>query len=118
MGFEEKRDSPRLQTQLQLNLVYNDFQDLVAETENISEGGIYVKTNSPLPLGTEVRLKISLVHVDIAYVQAEGVVIHINKPDDSGADKEMSPGMGIKFTSLDPKSAKFIKEYIRKRENA
>ena len=117
MGFEEKRKHPRFEAKLELNLLYNDFEDLATETMNISEGGLFVRTNSPLPMGTKVALKISLVHMDIIYVQAEGEVVHTKGQNDPQFENDQIPGMGIRFTNIDPQSERFIKEFIRRKAN-
>lgn|GEM_PF-2067629 len=104
----ERRQSQRCRVALQLHLIFNDLDELRrAHSKDISEGGIFVFTDRPLPAGSDVELKISLVHQDLTYIEAEGNVVHVVKP---GSNDE--PGMGIKFTRISEEGKEFIKECL------
>jgi uncharacterized protein (TIGR02266 family) len=81
------------------------------ESVNIGEGGIFIKTDLPLGIGTEVHLKFSLPG-DNASIQLSGKVAW------SGSLKTYIDravwGKGIRFTAVDDenreKLMKFVKE--------
>ena len=62
---------------------------------NLSSGGVFVNTRDPLPVGTRVRLLISLPDRDPP-VPLLGEVVRIQVPGE-GPD----PGMGIEFVDTD-----------------
>lgn len=64
---------------------------------DICESGIFVQTMNPLPVGTQVRLKIRF-EADPTLYRAVGIVRH----------SLSSVGMGIEFTHIHPKAARLI----------
>jgi type IV pilus assembly protein PilZ len=105
----ERRLSPRVQVSLQLHLVYDDLEELVEHySHNLSEGGIFVETDEPLPVGTHVRLKISLVHQELIYIDAMGEVVHAQKTE----ERQGRNGMGVRFEGIRPEGQQFIREFV------
>ena len=72
-------------------------QEVRACWSDISEGGIFVQTMNPLPVGNQVRLKIRFEADPTPYL-AVGIVRH----------SLGSVGMGIEFTHLHPKAKRLI----------
>lgn len=74
---------------------------------DFSEGGIFVRTNKKVPVGTEVNLRFHLPNSD-KLIEAVGRVTWIN------SDEEVSPGLGIgiKFVKLSQESTGIIQEFI------
>ncbi len=70
---------------------------LYAAITNISLMGIFVETNEPLPVGTELTLKFAPSRTGELFV-LEGIVQWVNpvKPK----EKNLNPGMGIQFSNL------------------
>jgi type IV pilus assembly protein PilZ len=69
---------------------------LFAYLTNISEMGIFVRTESPLPIGTALRLRFHLEHGEA--LELDGVVMWINPVRVSGDN--LNPGMGVRFDNL------------------
>ncbi len=69
---------------------------LFAYLTNISEMGIFVRTESPLPIGTRLRLRFHVESGDV--LELEGVVMWINPVRVSGDN--LNPGMGVRFDNL------------------
>ena len=66
----ERRQGPRLT----INKQFPSFDDFVREyVTNVSGSGAFVRTDSPLPIGTEVNLKFSVVLEDDRATHARGV---------------------------------------------
>jgi len=70
---------------------------LFAYISDISEMGIFVRTQAPEPPGTTLNL--SFTPPGGPKLSLEGQVIWINPPRDDG-DQARQPGMGIKFVDL------------------
>lgn len=106
---KDRRSFPRVDVALHLHLVFRDLDELVESySKNLSEGGIFVRTDNPLPVGSVVKLQISLVHQSLTYLEAKGEVVHVvNKP---GRGHER--GMGIRFVKMCKESRKFLKDFV------
>jgi uncharacterized protein (TIGR02266 family) len=66
-------------------------------TENLSEGGIFVATYSPRPVGTEIDLTLRLPH-SAEPIRARGTVRWIREFSDSS---DAVPGMGVRLSMND-----------------
>jgi len=75
---------------------------------DFSEGGIFVRTNKKLPVGTQVNLRFHLPNSD-KLIETVGKVAWIN------SDESVSPGIGfgIKFVNLSQESTGIIQEFIQ-----
>ena len=108
----ERRIAPRVHVSLHLHLVYSDLDELVEHyAQNISEGGIFIKTDTPLPIGSKVRLQISLVHQSLTYIDAKGEVVHAIEKASRGKEK----GMGIRFIEMCEESKEFLRDFVLSR---
>ena len=92
---EERRDAERAPIELRveyrrLNMFFADF------TRNISKGGTFIKTERPLPLGTEFLFKLTLPRRDLPF-ELKGVVIWTNQPAEVQRPEIKEMGMGIRF---------------------
>lgn len=86
----------------------NEKQNLFSVS--ISEGGIFIRSTNPLPVGTELDLSIPL-HGDKP-VTARGKVMY--KKGVYGERHKISPGMGIEFTDISPDDSARISLFIKK----
>ena len=72
---KELRKSPRQKFSLPVQLVTRrNLEPIPFETLNISEGGVFISTDSPLPVSTEVTLVFFLSALN-ANVRASGTVV-------------------------------------------
>jgi hypothetical protein len=71
----------------------------VARSSDVSLGGCYIDTGSPLPLGTAVRLCLKKEN-KIFEAQAEVTSATVGM------------GMGLRFTSVDPKQLQILKKWV------
>lgn len=69
--------------------------------ENISEGGMLVRTVSPLEEGAVVHLRFTLPGTD-REIHVNATVRHVNA----------GQSMGVKFEDMDEKDSQAVKEYI------
>jgi len=70
---------------------------------DISGGGLFIQTLTPLPVGTEIEFKIAFPSIP-KLIEAKGVVVRVSEQQISDG----LPGMGIKFIGLTEDNARFI----------
>ena len=94
----DRRDAPR--QPIELKVEYKRLNTFFADyTKNISKGGTFIKTNRPLPIGTEFVFKLFVptlgkpltIHGEVQRVVSEP------GPDDDDDDNNDEPGMAIRF---------------------
>lgn len=102
----ERRKSQRADWVVRVD--YQTVDELFSEfARNINEGGIYVETESPQPLGTTVSLQFQLPGGDDPVEVTGRVVRH----GDAAAGE--LPGMGIEFDDLGRQERELINDLVR-----
>jgi uncharacterized protein (TIGR02266 family) len=76
-----------------------------ARIGNISEGGLFLRTSTPLPRGA--RAMVRFKEADAPEVSAPVTVVWTTSTGDGGP-----PGMGLRFEDLDEKSLETIRQII------
>jgi uncharacterized protein (TIGR02266 family) len=93
VSVREARIHPRVPAQLAVRFV--DGQDFrAAWVSSLSQGGLFIRTQHPLPIGTDIIMEIELVG-DLAPIRMQGKVIWDRLAGRTG-------GMGIAFTDSIP----------------
>ncbi len=94
------------------NKVYLTYNGNLHElhTRNLSEGGIYIKTKEPFPVGAEVEIRLLLETV--GDIRMKGVVVHIQRPPDE--TPEHPPGIGIAFKEIKNVRQWALRDFIKK----
>jgi hypothetical protein len=94
----------RQATRLTINKQFASFDDFVHEyVTNVSGSGAFVRTDSPLPIGTEVDLKFSVVLDGVETIEGVGVVVRV----------ESNPaGMGVAFKELRGYSKRLMEKLL------
>ncbi len=82
---------------------------LYAAISNISQMGVFVRTEKPLAIGTEIRL--SFAPPGQPSFKLVGVVAWINRVRPSGDNP--NPGMGVRFVDLKPDDRERLVDVIR-----
>ncbi|MCB9602365.1 MAG: TIGR02266 family protein [Sandaracinus sp.] len=91
----ERRMSPR--APIELKVEYKRLNSFFADyTRNISKGGTFIRTEKPLPIGTEFRFVLQVPKLE-APLELRGKVQWIVRPTDEAAAADPGPGMGIGF---------------------
>ena len=78
---------------------------------DISKGGLFIRTETIKPIGTEITLKIA-VPIEGVTLQARGIVVHTISAEDV-TDTSLPAGMGIMFTELDDTAQGQIERLIQ-----
>lgn len=79
---------------------------------DISRGGVFIKTKTPLDVGTLLKFELQLAD-ETGIVAGVGRVVWIRKLEDAYEDHPA--GMGIKFVKMDGQSRSFVEELVEKR---
>jgi len=93
----ERRSSPRADIVVRVN--YQTVDSLFSEfARNINDGGLFVETDTPQPIGTSVELEFKLPGAERPIEVIGNVVRSIEA---NQATPDAVPGMGIEFENLD-----------------
>lgn len=109
-GEDERRDELRLELEVDVGLE-GDHTFYTGRTGDLSKGGLFVATDEPLPVGTELLL--SFVLPDGYRVRADGVVAWVRAP--RYRPDELPSGMGIRFVRLPSKHEHAIAHFLSQR---
>lgn len=88
-----------------------DSNFYIDDTDHVLDGGVFVATYSPLPMGSEVALAITLPGKQVARAHARVVLTR----DLMDAFDDHIPGMCLAFERVDPRSCALIERFVRKR---
>jgi Tfp pilus assembly protein PilZ len=101
----ERRRSPRISSRLHCS--FESFGTLErALITNVSQGGVFIKTVSPLPIGTELRICIRIAETE-AQTELPGKVVSHNVGPSCNTREA---GMGVAFMATDTQIVKQINE--------
>jgi uncharacterized protein (TIGR02266 family) len=96
----EKRSEERLT----INKEFDSFDQFIREyVTNISRTGVFIKTKDPLPIGTKVDLRFTVIMEDIETIEGVGEVVRVETDP---------PGMGVVFRELGHYSEKLIQKLL------
>lgn len=106
MANSDNRDHSRHD----INKEFSIVDDFIAEyVTNISRSGVFIRSKTPLPVGTRVNLKFSVILDDFETIEGEGEVVRVvNEGDEKG--------MGVVFTKLTEHSRKLINALVGEEE--
>lgn len=85
-------DEQRLQSRITLNKEFESFDAFVHEyVANVSRTGAFIRSKDPLPVGTEVDLRFTVIMDEVQTIEGKGRVVRV---------QDNPPGMGVVFTEL------------------
>ncbi len=90
----------RRETRVTINKEFESFDAFIYEyVTNISRTGAFVKSTEPLPVGTRVDLRFTVIMDEVETIEGVGEVVRVqNDP----------PGMGVVFTELNQYSQNLL----------
>lgn len=107
--YSQRKEERILKT---LSLRFKDRQAFIkAYTENLSEGGLFIRTENPLKKGDVLLLKLQLPGI-AEPMEVKSEVAWTRKQVEDSANR--ASGMGIKFTGISDHDRNVVKEYIKK----
>ena len=109
---DEETEEHRQHSRQQINQEFETIDEFIAEyVTNISQGGVFIRSKNPLPVGTKVTLKFSVILDDFETVEGEGEVVRVE-------NEQGNTGMGVAFTRLTAESKALIDDIVARREAA
>ncbi|MFI5307215.1 MAG: TIGR02266 family protein [Polyangiales bacterium] len=94
-GGHERREHRRFETSIAVDYA-NGETFLFAYLKNISEMGIFIRTEQPLSVGSLLRLRFHVDDEEPLVLDGEVTWINPYKP----AGENINPGMGVRFIKL------------------
>src|SRR4051812_16886541 len=105
MGASDKRQAPRVQHELLV--AYKTVGGFVSEwAVNLSQGGLFINTGRPLPVGSAVRVMVNVPGVSFPF-DLTGKVVRVEAAEAGG-----SPGMGVEFTGMDDETRDKLATFV------
>jgi uncharacterized protein (TIGR02266 family) len=94
----------RQESRVTINKEFDSFDQFIQEyVTNISRSGVFIKTKQPLPVGTLVNLRFSVIMDDVESIEGEGEVVRVETDP---------PGMGVVFRELSSYSQTLIEKLL------
>jgi len=102
----ERRSAQRAELMVQID--YSTVDEIFSEfTRDINEGGLFIETKRPRPIGTEVALRFNLPGGGSG-IETTGRVVRTTE-----GDSRNPPGMGVEFDELSAQDRAQIDQLVR-----
>jgi len=100
---DDKREGQRVT----INKEFESFDAFIQEyVTNISRTGVFIKSTTPLSIGTRVNLRFTVIMDDIETIEGVGEVVRVESDP---------PGMGVVFRELSAYSKGLIDKLLTQR---
>ena len=101
-------DPGRRDERVTINKEFESYDAFINEyVTNISRTGVFVRSKTPLAVGTKVNLRFTVIMDDIETIEGVGKVVRVQ--DDP-------PGMGVVFTRISHHSQRLLERLLTLRE--
>jgi hypothetical protein len=98
------QDSERRDSRVTINKEFESFDAFIQEyVTNISRTGAFIKSKAPLPIGTKVNLRFTVIMDDMETVEGIGEVVRV---------EDNPPGMGVVFREISAYSKGIIDKLL------
>lgn len=95
-----------------VNLEFASVDEFINEyVTNISRSGVFIKSDDPLPIGTRVNLRFTVIMDELETIEGVGEVV---RQVAGGPGRKM--GMGVVFVSLTAYSRQLIEKILVRRQ--
>jgi uncharacterized protein (TIGR02266 family) len=107
MPGDNKRRAARLHHDIPV--AYRSVGSFLSDwATNISQGGLFINTRKPLPVGTAVKILVQLPGASFPF-QLGGRVTRVTQFDNKA---NMVPGMGVEFTDVDDAKRRELEAFV------
>lgn len=98
----------RIETRQTVNREFTSVDEFISEyVTNISRSGVFIRSDDPLPIGTRVQLKFTVILDDLETIEGVGEVVRVvNK------GPGVEAGMGVVFVSLTAYSRQLVERIL------
>jgi uncharacterized protein (TIGR02266 family) len=94
-----------------INREFTSVDEFITEyVSNISRSGVFIRSDDPLPIGTKVTLRFTVIMDELETIEGIGEVVRVVKP---GSNRKA--GMGVVFTELTEVSRRLIERILVRR---
>jgi uncharacterized protein (TIGR02266 family) len=101
----------RREVRQSINREFGSVQDFIAEyVSNVSRSGAFIRSDDPLPIGTRVELRFTVIMDELETIEGIGEVVRVIPP--GGVEP---PGMGVVFVELTDASRALIEKILVRR---
>lgn len=105
---DDRRQHKRYPTSISVDY-WGGENFLFAYIENISEMGIFIRTDDPLEVGTELSMRFGADGSELLELQGEVMWINPVRPEGDN----LNPGMGIRFRRLSREQRERVVALVR-----
>jgi uncharacterized protein (TIGR02266 family) len=103
----QRRGAPRVR----VNREFESIDEFISEyVSDISQSGVFIRSDDPLPRGTKVDLRFTVIDEDMETITGIGEVTRVVAP--GGAE---TPGMGVVFLELESTSQRLLARLLTRR---
>jgi type IV pilus assembly protein PilZ len=106
----ERRRNPRVHVELPVHMP-RKWVRMPGSTVNLSRGGMFVRTEMPVPVGTKIRLRLDLGEDYGGEIVVEGTVAYL-LPLTKAIHLGRHPGLGIHFDSFQAEGAQAYQDFL------
>ncbi len=101
----------RLGVRCEVNRDFASVEEFITEyVSNLSRSGVFIRSDDPLPLGTRVSLRFTVILDELETIEGIGEVVRQVE-----ASSEGPAGMGVVFTELTNYSRHLIERILVRR---
>ncbi len=94
-----------------VNREFDTMDEFIAEyVSDISRSGVFIRSDDPLPRGTKVELRFTIIDEDMEIIEGIGEVTRIVR-----AGPGLVPGMGVAFVQLTASSQALVDRVLSRR---
>ena len=112
--MQDNAGGRRREPRVVINKEFDSVEQFINEyVTDISRTGAFVRSRNPLPVGTRVKLKFTVIMDELETIEGVGEVVRVELGD---AEEGVSPGMGVVFVQLDHVSQRLIDRLIMRQE--
>lgn len=102
----------RLDARRTINHEFSSVEQFISEyVTNLSRSGVFIKSDAPLPVGTQVNLRFSVILEELETVEGVGEVVRQVEPGTPG----QTAGMGVVFVELTQVSRGLVEHILVRR---
>lgn len=107
-GAPQRRQAERVV----VNHEFKSIEEFITEyVSDISRTGVFIRSDDPLPRGTKVDLRFTVIDEDFETLEGVGEVTRVVPPGGAGL-----PGMGVVFIELTRGSERLLERLILRRQ--
>lgn len=99
----------RISVRKTINHEFASVDEFINEyVTNISRSGVFIRSDEPLPIGTRVNLRFTVINDELETIEGLGEVVRV-------VEKGRQKGMGVVFVELSQVSKELIERILVRR---